>query len=335
MSERTPVVSVVIPTRNRLAYLREAVSSVRKQTLRPVEVVVVDDVSDDGTRRWLTESRDEVLRAVLLDEHGERSVARNRGLSEAAGRYVLFLDDDDLLTPDALEALVAACCRHPGARAAVGAMVEFDSNGNRRRDTHPRRTRELRAWPDAAFDWKANPGRVLYVTQSIRELGGFAADLAGSEDLDLWLRVAQRWPVVLVPSVVLEARLHAGQTVFADAAATFDAVVARRFAATDPVAGPDAERMRAARAAYLRANDSLSQLDGRAALRQLVGAVRVEPRVLTSPIVRPRMLRAFGKSLVGAVAGRRGLRSARRLVGRARALARKDAWRTSEDESAR
>src|SRR5919201_1279632 len=97
-----PLVSVVIPTRNRVAWIRESVGSVERQSLDDYELIVVDDQSDDGTWNWLQQRHNPRLRLIRLEKHSERSAARNRGLAEAAGDFVLFLDDDDRLTPRAL-----------------------------------------------------------------------------------------------------------------------------------------------------------------------------------------------------------------------------------------
>jgi hypothetical protein len=85
-----PRVTVVIPTRNRLRLLREAIESVERQSLSEWELVVVDDASEDDTPTWLEGQRNPRIRRVRLDEHSERSAARNRGLREARGETVLF-----------------------------------------------------------------------------------------------------------------------------------------------------------------------------------------------------------------------------------------------------
>src|SRR5580658_1881005 len=103
--QREVEISVIIPTRNRLAYLKEAVASVLAQDHRDREVVVVDDASEDGTWAWLSSLTDPDVRVLRMEQHGERSAARNLGLNYAQGKYVLFLDHDDLLAPSALSYL--------------------------------------------------------------------------------------------------------------------------------------------------------------------------------------------------------------------------------------
>src|SRR5687767_3710461 len=107
MNPTTPRVTVVIPTRNRLGYLQEAIHSVEQQTFADWRLVIVDDASEDGTWSWLQTRTDDRVRAVRLESHGERSAARNRGLDETETPLLLFLDDDDRLAPQALEVLAA------------------------------------------------------------------------------------------------------------------------------------------------------------------------------------------------------------------------------------
>lgn len=95
-------VSVVIPTHNRKGYLRKAIDSCLDGNDEiDVEVVVVDDGSTDGTRGYLEQLDDARVRP-RFQEHQGGQVARNRGLAEARGEYIKFLDDDDWLAPNAL-----------------------------------------------------------------------------------------------------------------------------------------------------------------------------------------------------------------------------------------
>lgn len=103
-----PDVSVVIPTYNRKEYLQEAIASCFDGNgAVDVEVVVVDDGSTDGTRKFLQCVDDERVRPVFQEHKGGQH-ARNHGLREATGDYIKFLDDDDWLTEGALQAEVSA-----------------------------------------------------------------------------------------------------------------------------------------------------------------------------------------------------------------------------------
>lgn len=96
--------SVIIPTFNRRGLLQEAIESAAAiRRLGPaVEIIVVDDCSTDDTWPWLQSQSADVVRAVRTPQNGGQSLARNLGLSQARGRYVLFLDSDDVLEPLAI-----------------------------------------------------------------------------------------------------------------------------------------------------------------------------------------------------------------------------------------
>lgn len=93
-----PAISVIIPTRNRGAFLQEAIGSVLAQTVPPREVIVVDDGSTGETAAWSGDSRRGVR--CLRQEAAGPAAARNLGLREATGDFIAFLDDDDLWPPE-------------------------------------------------------------------------------------------------------------------------------------------------------------------------------------------------------------------------------------------
>lgn len=102
-----PLFSVIIPTYNRAAFIGIAVQSVLDQTLSGWELIVVDDASTDNTQDVLRGFRDERIRVLRNEKNQERSTSRNRGISEAKGRYVCFLDSDDYFRNHHLETLHA------------------------------------------------------------------------------------------------------------------------------------------------------------------------------------------------------------------------------------
>ena len=307
------LVSVVIPTHDRLGFLQEAVRSVRTQSGVSYEAVVVDDASSDGTSEWLAAREDEQLRWVRLEEGAERSGARNRGLENARGSFVLFLDDDDRLRAGALGSLHRALARSPYTIGAIGAHVLFNDTGQRRRVAHPRRSFERTVWLDILAGWTSPPGAILWKTDVIRTLGGWNEDITGSEDRELLLRAARRGPVVVIPQAVLDKRTHGGQ---------WRSVQVRERQArwtnafVDALPPNDRPRGSAARDAYRSWNEgrrAYGNLRPREAVDLYVRAVRTSPMILTSPLLRRRVCVGFGKSLAGVMIGPRGVVSARRV----------------------
>ena len=119
-SNPAPLVSIVIPTYNQPAFLREAINSVFAQTFRDYEIIVVNDGSSDDTAQQLLQYGARI-RTVYQDNQGT-GCARNRGMDEAQGRYIAFLDHDDLWHPSKLEIQVSYMLAHP---ECAGSSVPF------------------------------------------------------------------------------------------------------------------------------------------------------------------------------------------------------------------
>jgi glycosyltransferase involved in cell wall biosynthesis len=118
----TPRISVIVPAFNAKATLAETLASIAAQSLQPLEVIVVDDGSIDGTAAV---ARSSGMARVISQANGGVAVAFNTGVAAAQGDYVTFLDADDLWTDEALEAQAIALRNHPAATAIVGQFEEF------------------------------------------------------------------------------------------------------------------------------------------------------------------------------------------------------------------
>jgi hypothetical protein len=199
------VVSVIIPTRNRAGYLVEAVESA-KRAGDDVEIVVVDDASDDDTPsvcRTLSG-----IRAVRLDTNVGLARARNIGIARSTGRYLAFLDDDDLRLPASLDMQVDILSRNNEAAFVYGQVDIADrSTGALIGETRPARC------VTGDIFWELLAGNFIYVPsvlvarQRFEAIGLFATDVPGTEDWDAWIRLAAHG--------VVEA-LHAPVAVYRD-----------------------------------------------------------------------------------------------------------------------
>ena len=121
-----PLVSVIMPTRNRAERLPRAIASILDQSHPALEVVVVDDGSEDETWDVLTGFEDTRVRPIRGEQSGV-GAARNRGLDEARGSIVAYLDDDNLMHPDWLRSVVWALDRWSDIDVVYGARVVEDS----------------------------------------------------------------------------------------------------------------------------------------------------------------------------------------------------------------
>src|SRR5687768_13275178 len=108
-----PEVSVVLSTFNRLNYLRESVDSVCAQSFRDWELIIADDGSAEATTDFLSTLADPRIKVLLLQHSGNPATVRNAAIREARGRFVAFIDSDDLWLPLKLERQLAAMAVHP------------------------------------------------------------------------------------------------------------------------------------------------------------------------------------------------------------------------------
>jgi hypothetical protein len=325
--------SIVIITRNRRPALEEAVSSALDQGPDVLEVIVVDDASTDDTWEWLSGSKDPRVRPVWHERHSEEippsarmARARNRGLREARGRYVMFLDDDDRLFPGSLRRLLRALGRHPGAVFAVGGREVFNDLGARRRARYDARfTMVRRILPDLLAGWGMGIGQWVAPTEAVREVGAWN-ELPAAEEWDMGVRLSSVGPAVLIPHAVLEERMHPGQWGWEPPER---AEVQRSLRETfpDTVTGP--ERPAAARAAIasLRLSEAARAYDDRRFAQALGGylaAVRSAPGLLVSPLRGPYLAGRLVRSSAGLVVGRRGADALSRFAARSRRGLRRD-----------
>lgn len=203
-------VTVIVPTRNRLGFVTEAVNSALRQAPHVHRIVVVDDGSDDGTGAWLDGLDEPLVTAVRQPRTGGGAAARNAGFRLCDTPYVMFLDDDDVLRDGALSKLVKALTGQPWAAGAAGAGRRFGVTGPAERIIHPRVPLTRDVWREVLFCWGLYPATLLWRASVVGELGGWSEDLRRFEDRDLVLRAHPR-PFALIPDVVADLRVHPGQ----------------------------------------------------------------------------------------------------------------------------
>src|SRR5437879_5328746 len=128
-----PLVSVILPTYNRLRYLGGALESVRTQTYEHWELVVVDDGSTDGSGEYLARLVDRRVRLLSRSHTGSAAVARNSGIAMARGEYLAFLDDDDAWMPQKLERQMAALREDRAVQWNYTGYILVDADGRETR----------------------------------------------------------------------------------------------------------------------------------------------------------------------------------------------------------
>jgi glycosyltransferase involved in cell wall biosynthesis len=205
-----PAVSVVIPTRNRAELLMShALPSALAQRNVDVEVVLVDDGSDEAGRHALDRLTDPRVRVVHHATREGQSRARNTGIEAARGDWIAFLDDDDLWSPDKLhEQLDAAASA--GAEFAYTGVVMIDEGraGEVIQVLPPTPPEGLLKRLLTTNAIHAGASSVLARASVVREVGGFDETLVQFTDWDLWIRLAAHGRAAACPDALVAYCLH-------------------------------------------------------------------------------------------------------------------------------
>lgn len=223
------LISVITPAYNAEKYLAETVRSVQAQTHTAWELIIVNDGSRDGTGPLADAlaAADPRIRVVHQVNAGV-AAARNRGFAMSAdlAEYALFLDNDDVLEPDALDRLVAVLAANPAALAAYGLarfidgegkptrLEEAESSGRRRRSVRQGRLIDHPLTDAVSFSMLVHqnmiitPGMVLIRRPVLYTVGLFDGAVSSTNDWDMWMRIVRQGAILFTDAVVLSYRLH-------------------------------------------------------------------------------------------------------------------------------
>jgi len=189
------VISVIVPTYNRGAFIKEAVDSILAQKNVSMEVIVVDDGSTDATTALLG-SYSGTIRYVY-QAHGGVSAARNHGIRIAQHEWLAFLDSDDLWLPRKLSAQLAFLARHPDLKICQTEEI-WIRNGKHMNPKKYHRKPDGYCFPRLLEHCLISPSAVMIHRGVFEEVGFFDEALPACEDYDLWLRIGYRHPIGLL-----------------------------------------------------------------------------------------------------------------------------------------
>ena len=201
---RRPLVSVIIPCYNGEAYLEEAIESALAQTYQPVEIIVVDDGSTDGSPAVAHRFPVRYLRQY----NRGLTETRNRGIRESRGEYLVFLDADDRLRPEAIETGITAMLERPECAMVVGDHVFVSEDGGHLRASRKRCLVASHYEALLRSNFIEMISSVLFRRSVVEEVGAFDTGLRVAEDYELYLRIARNYPICCHRSVVAEYRIH-------------------------------------------------------------------------------------------------------------------------------
>ncbi len=193
MAEKPVTVSVVIPTYNSAHLVTDAIKSVLAQTVLPLEIIVVDDGSKDDTRQRLLAYGERVR--YLFQENQGVSTARNRGIAQAKGEWVAFLDADDVWHPRKLQLQLAALANTPHLGVLGTDLFNWPTDTFPDLGTCPSLAMQELRWEQFVLRTTLLPSSVIARTDLLRQCGGFDIGLQSPEDRDLWMRMVEIAPI--------------------------------------------------------------------------------------------------------------------------------------------
>jgi glycosyltransferase involved in cell wall biosynthesis len=201
--DSNPLVSVILPTRDRPKALQRAIQSILKQTFQNFEIIVVDNGTASGQSALAPWKGEDRIRYFKLPPECGRSKSRNLGLTSAKGLFIAYLDDDDFYAPDHLETLISAMTSgnlnvaytdavRVHERWSDGEMVEIGRETPYSQDYDLRKLLVDNYIPNLCL---------MHRRACLTEAGLFDESLETHEDWDLWLRLAQRSSFTHIPRV--------------------------------------------------------------------------------------------------------------------------------------
>jgi len=216
-------ISVIMPVYNGRSYLEASVRSAAFQTLPPVEILIVDDGSADGSADFAETLETPFPKRVLRVANGGQSRARNIAAAEAKGEFLAFLDHDDIWHRDHLRRLMEPFAKDPDLGWSYSDIDEMDHDA---RVVHQRLLRTLN--PEAehpkkslynllASDMFIFPSAAVVRAEAFHAVGGFDERLSGYEDDDLFLRLFRAgWGNAFVPESLMRYRRHTSSSAFSE-----------------------------------------------------------------------------------------------------------------------
>lgn len=209
MKRKNPLVSIIIPTRNRFNLLKRSINSVLNQSYKNIEVIVIDDASSDGTYQFLKSIKDKRVRLIHLKKHQGAAKARNAGLKKAKGELVAFNDDDDIWDEKKLEEQVKAFAKaspkvgvvYTRMKRPSGKKVKYfpeevvGEKGKREEDVQKELFLE---------NFVGLPTAVIK-KECFEKVGLFDEKLPCYEDWELFLRLSKAFHFKYLPQILVEA----------------------------------------------------------------------------------------------------------------------------------
>jgi len=206
----TPTVSAILPVYNGAKYLRESVNSILQQTFTDFELIAVDDGSTDGSLRILNDlARSDNRMRIITRPNTGVSGAANDGIAEARGQFLARMDADDIAMPNRFEKQVAYLLTHPEVVLLGTRVLLIDPYGSPLHEGDQQIEHEaIEKEMLKGVGWAVAQPTSMIPAAAFKTVGPYRADRVPSEDLDLFLRLAEIGRVTNLPEVLLHYRQH-------------------------------------------------------------------------------------------------------------------------------
>jgi glycosyltransferase involved in cell wall biosynthesis len=204
----SPIVSVLMTAFNREKYIAEAIESVLASTYKDFELIIVDDCSTDNTVNIAKkyEAQDSRVKVYVNEKNLGDYPNRNKAASFATGKYIKYLDSDDIMYPHCLQVMVSAIEKFPSAGYGLSCNGDFQV-------PYPKMLLPYEAYLEnfnGLNHFDRAPGSSIINRQIFNELGGFSGErMIG--DNELWLKISRTYPLVKFQVDLYWARTHEGQ----------------------------------------------------------------------------------------------------------------------------
>ncbi len=203
-----PRISVIITAYNSEAFLNDAIRSILRQTLRPAEIVVIDDGSTDNTGKIAKSYASVGLRYFRQDNLGE-GAARNRGIHETNGEWIAFLDADDIWSDDKLQLQVEFAQSHPEIGMVSGNKLWWDTEENTRLLVRYGQVPAKYLYKELIVKNIVGDPSIVFVRRILFEKAGlFRTDLRIGVDWEMWLRIAKYTSIGFIDASLITYRWH-------------------------------------------------------------------------------------------------------------------------------
>lgn len=197
------LVSVVIPVYNAERYIEDTLASVWAQTYPHIEVVVVDDGSKDRSLAILEKYADRIV--LVRQKNGGAAAARNAGVQAACGKWIAFLDSDDIWHPEKVARQLASCGNRKWSYTDTLFMGGIN-DGKRDSDLNTKHAGMV--LKELITNNFIGTSGVMIQRKCFLDAGGFDGSLRSIEDWDLWIRLASKYEIAYVDEPLVQYRIH-------------------------------------------------------------------------------------------------------------------------------